>query len=393
MEVVVAATKARKGTQAVACLNSAAAALLGISAPAVAGPPLNLQTDIEYVRYEEEGGKRMTVDGPRISIRAPHGEEAAFTLNLSHESVSGASPAVVTFSSGNKPNITLSGASIQETQNHVDGTYTLYDGDRSWSMGLGHAKENDYRSRFGSLSVARSIDQGNTELTAGIGFSSDDIQSTNDPSLNEKRNTSELSIGASRTISPTRLLQTTLLNRHGRGYFNDPYKNTFCIGCGSVFLPDLRPGERNEWLLTSRLRNHFPESRTTLKAEYRFYHDDWGVNAHTLDLGWIVESGTPWNIEAGVRYHTQSEADFFVGSYTEASRVNQGETVSSDYRLSSYGTLSSLMRLSRKMSDASTLDFNMEHIRQDPSLHFGSTGSLFESMDAWLLSVNLKQEF
>jgi hypothetical protein len=51
-----------------------------------------------------------------------------------------------------------------------------------------------------------------------------------------------------------------------------------------------------------------------VKAWYRYYQDDWGIRAHSLELA-AYQYVLPWlYVRGSYRYHHQSAADFFTTS-------------------------------------------------------------------------------
>ena len=71
----------------------------------------------------------------------------------------------------------------------------------------------------------------------------------------------------------------------------------------------------------------------TVQADYRFYSDDWGMDSHTLTLGWSQPLGRH-TLKPYVRYYSQRAADFFdpVADFT-------ADYYADDYRLSAFGAL------------------------------------------------------
>ncbi|MCX7056623.1 MAG: DUF3570 domain-containing protein, partial [Proteobacteria bacterium] len=44
---------------------------------------------------------------------------------------------------------------------------------------------------------------------------------------------------------------------------------------------------------------------------YRYSRDDWGIHSHTLSIEWVQPIGHGWTVTPGLRYYTQSAADFY----------------------------------------------------------------------------------
>ena len=44
--------------------------------------------------------------------------------------------------------------------------------------------------------------------------------------------------------------------------------------------------------------------------DYRYFDDDWGISAHTLDFAWHQNVGERSALIPFLRYYTQDQADF-----------------------------------------------------------------------------------
>ena len=119
-----------------------------------------------------------------------------------------------------------------------------------------------------------------------------------------------------------------------------------------------RPTLRNQWTSDARDIQYIAGSDAALHVDYRFFHDDWGIDSHTLDLSWYQPLGDGWMVVPGLRYYTQSAADFYkpyfllnqpfpiklprnpeLGLNIDFSKLTI-HNFSSDERLSGFGSLS-----------------------------------------------------
>jgi hypothetical protein len=136
------------------------------------------------------------------------------------------------------------------------------------------------------------------------------------------------------------------------GYLNDQYKlvqKSVEVGPG-IFLPftyaENRPDERTRWNLYASINRAFPEAKGALEASYRFYHDTYGIDSHTLQATWLQRLGTHVILEASLRLYGQSAADFYYYRLdgtpimpTGGAPNPAGPFYSSDYRLSKLHTI------------------------------------------------------
>jgi hypothetical protein len=92
------------------------------------------------------------------------------------------------------------------------------------------------------------------------------------------------------------------------------------------------PYERLKIPLAMRV-NYFVSKRFLLRSYYRFYADNWGVSANTLEIEPTFKVGTFFSIFPFYRYYSQASA-FWFRPYAMHS-INQ-EFFTSDYDLSSF---------------------------------------------------------
>jgi hypothetical protein len=149
------------------------------------------------------------------------------------------------------------------------------------------------------LSASFSSDDNNRTWNVGVGYAADRISSTNDPTLHQRKNTVEFMVGVTQAWTANDLVQVNLTLNHGHGYYSDPYKE-----------PDIRPNQRTQSILLTRWNHHFSEMSATLKSSYRYYHDNFGINAHTVGAEWVQPLGDRWTVTPELRYYTQGAASF-----------------------------------------------------------------------------------
>ena len=135
---VVAATKNAK----LNALMQAALALPIIPVSAKAGVLEGVTLGYRWEDYREQGG-RMRVSEPVLWIKAPLGDDAEIFASRTIDSISGASPRLVTNQSGT-PVVTLSGASITEHRRASDVKLTRRFGELSISVSRALSFEKDY---------------------------------------------------------------------------------------------------------------------------------------------------------------------------------------------------------------------------------------------------------
>ncbi|APV51580.1 hypothetical protein BWI17_18915 [Betaproteobacteria bacterium GR16-43] len=334
-----AATDEPQKGGALAALLQAALALPVLALPVRAAAADVGEIGFAVLGYKERG--LMKISEPLAWARVEIGDNWTLSGSALVDIITGASPELVSNESGS-PMRTVTGASISDRRTAGDVKLTRRFGGLSLSASRAVSNEEDYRSRAFGLEAALELEGKLTTFNAGYGKSNDRVRSADDPLLDERRDTKEYLLGATQVLSPTDVVQSTLQWSRGKGYYNDPYKGTLTFYPGAdlpVLLPDTRPSSRNSLAWLTRLRHHVP-GHGTLQASYRYFHDDWGISAHTFEVAWEAALSESWSLRPALRYYTQSSADF----YGRVVPQPPPEALSSDQRLAAFGGLSPSLR-------------------------------------------------
>jgi hypothetical protein len=339
--------------------------------------------------YKERGLMKVTEPVAWGVVRFGDGWEvrASGAVDL----VTGASPELVTNVSG-RPVQVVTGASVDDRRTIWDAKVSKRVG--GWTFGVSGARssEEDYLSRAFGLEAKLDLNERNTTLTAAFGRAADRVRSHDDATLDEPRDTREYLVGLTQVLSPVAVVQATLQWSRGEGYYNDPYKHTltFYPEGAPAFAVDTRPGHRNAFALITRYRRHLPTADATFQADYRFYRDDWGIRAHTLEIAWHQAVGESWTLRPALRYYTQSRADF----YTPHIPQPQPAILSSDPRLAAFGGLSPSLRAELRLASGWRCEATIGYVENARRFHAGGGGSdAFETLRAYYGILGVSRTF
>jgi hypothetical protein len=343
---------------------------------------------------------------------------------------------------------TLSSAS---PETRMEGAFELgYD----WSgveiaVGGGLSYEDDYEARFATASAAWALDQGNTSFELVLRFSDGDTEALLDPdavpyidthaydgeidvsasgerTLRADRQDYALQLGATQILSKNALVESSVAYARGRGYLANPYKvvevgfidpaQQFLAPPGGYFaqvraLLERRPSERSQWTWDTRFVQYVEPLGASLHLGYRLYHDDWGIDAHTLEASFAQPLGSGWTAIPRVRYYSQGHADFYdpylisdQAFVTIVTDPDTGEVVSvtpydaallpssysSDQRLSGYGTLSGGMTVTKQLARGVLLEADFEYYSHQGRLKLGGGGEDdFADWDSYRVSASI----
>lgn len=326
--------------------------------------PTDYSFDYRFTQYKEneqpanttssgETVERYKIDVQQLGIVAPLSSTTSLKFNASTETMTGASPWYVREDTDGNTVQVMSGATIEESRDDLSVSVNFYPGNKNRiGFGLTRSRENDYESDGLNVNSTLWLNDNNTTIDVGFSFSSDTISPTQDPSIDPDRIIEDNKSSEAVTLSFTQVLNKSLIIGAGmtfaeyEGYLSDPYKLAFVDG---QVLHDARPDNRSQFSIDFKARKYFSTVAGALHADYRFYDNNWGLDSHTLSLGWY-QNLESWQLSTRLRFYDQSEAAFYQNYYT-AERPDG--YYSSDYRLSAFGAMSYRIGLSKAYDFAS----------------------------------------
>lgn len=366
-------------------LLAAALLLPGLTAQAEE-PPERTTLSFKYLNYEESqsGLDRVKVSAPSVSLVAPIAGQWSLAGSLTSDHVSGASPRYHT---------AVSGASrMKDTRRAGDIAVTRYLPGGSVTVGAAYSTEHDYVSRALSLTGTVSSADKNTTWSFGVGGSDDAIDPVNNIVSGQTRQTVNVMAGVTQVLTPHDIAQLTLTRTQGHGYYSDPYK---------AF--DNRPRERDQNTLLARWNHHHESTGGATRLSYRYYHDSFGIRAHTLGAEYVQPLADGWRVTPSVRYHTQRAASFYFDPVYDAALgapfppgyVFGSERFSSaDQRLSGFGAVTLGIKVAKEISRNWTVDVKVEAYQQRGAWRAFDSGSPgLDAMRARSIQLGLTRQW
>ena len=381
----------------VLALTAAALALPGISY--ARNQPTGVQMNVQTSVYSEKdqsiadvavGDKdRYDIDIYQFSLLAPVSDNWSLSFELSRELMSGASPWGTSVDADDNPTLIMSGATIDDQRTEVALSLTRYNSNRSYVVSVESSREDDYEAIGFGIGGDIELNSNHLILSYGISYSTDTIEPT-DALLygrvtKERKQSRSLFVSFTEILSPDSQIQMGFGFARYRGFLSDPYK-----------LRDFRPDEREEITVSTRYRRYYQGLDAALHLDYRFYRDDYAVEAHTLELAWHQNFGDRFSVKPSIRYYGQTEAAFYlpIDDYTKADSENQ----SSDYRLSAYGALSFGIKAEYQGQTASGTDWHIrltvDRYHSDADLSHHTTDSVHPALiDFTMVSLGFSWQY
>ena len=368
----------------------AALSLVAPTAAQAETAPEKATIGFKYGAYRDgqAGWDRVSVKAPHLYVQAPIAGEWSVEAALVGDTVSGASPRMHTQQSG--------ASRMSDYRKAGDLKVTRHMARSALSVSLAASDEHDYISRAIGLQGRWSSEDNNRTWTAGFGASSDKIDNQSNGSntaIDQRKRTQEFMVGVTQVLSPTDIAQVNLTRSIGHGYYNDPYKSF-----------DKRPDQRNAWIALARWNHYLAGPGATLQSSYRYYSDTFGVTAHTAGLDWVQPKGK-WKITPGVRFYTQSAANFYFdpkldaqGQYDQLATIRHAASLagskSADQRLSAFGAVTASIKVAYAFTPDTVADVKLETYRQSASMRLGGGGSPgLDPFRARFIQVGLTHRF
>jgi hypothetical protein len=212
----------------------------------------------------------------------------------------------------------ISTASAVNEAGSIDVT-TSYQADPKTQMSLryGIHLEEPFRSWFAGAAYSRSLadDNANISVSGNATFDLFDYVTilggfrgiTTRVALNAN-------VAFSQILSPTTLFDVNYGFTLQNGTLQTTYNSVF-FDDGQTRGEELFPEQRQRHAVAARLSQHIPWTRSTLKASYRYYVDDFGLSANTATAE-LYQYLVPWcYVRGSYRYYDQTGVDFFQESF------------------------------------------------------------------------------
>ena len=325
-------------------LSQSLAAWLVFAAPRL----LRADSTVSY-KYEDyrEAGGRMAIKTQTALLQQSFGPDTAVKVTGVIDAIAGATP--------NGQPAPAGSDQVVLTQMHDRRKAWTADASHQFSgfsldLGIANSRESDYTSTGWSVNTVTDFNQKNTELLAGVAATDDDVKVAFQPNW-AKKHTQSLIVGVTQLLDPRSSLNLELSWGHADGFLSDPYKlvqKNAPVAPG-IFLPftygENRPDTRTTWTARAAINHAFTDWHAALEAAYRFYHDTYGTDAHTLELTWLQHLGARFLLQPELRFYEQSAARFYYYRLDDTSIVptfgpprTAGPFYSSDHRLSALRT-------------------------------------------------------
>ena len=349
---------ANKHSHTVDALKRAALALPGVaSGVAAQSLPEGSQFRVQYYDYEdrqESGEDRIRVRAPMAWFQIPISEKTQMTGSYTYDSVSGASPLYHNTLTG------ASGTGIEDDRWAADVSVRHDFGGAAVIVGAEMSTEDDYRSRGGSIQTQIPFNNKNTVVSVGLSGSFDEIASTNNPALDERRRAFGGLVGVTQVVDKNSILQSNLTFVFSSGFHSDQYK-----------LQDNRPRNRDMAAWLTRYNCYLESLEAAIHTDYRFALDSFGLRSHTLETKWYQPVSEGIMLRPSARFYTQNAADF----YNQIFPPEDAGFYTADHRMGAFGGLTLGLKVIANLTDHLEVNALYTYIQNTPGWRLGGEGT------------------
>ncbi len=182
-----------------------------------------------------------------------------------------------------------------------------------------YSVENDYSSHNVELGLAQDLFERNATLALGYSVSANAIGRAGDQLFHRSLLVNGVSASWSQVIDKRTIAQLSYSFSYDDGYQASPYRfvriqTPDLAGNAPFKVPETVPYDRYRHAVVLALNRHL-FSDTALQGDYRFYADNWGVQAHTIQARYFVTFGDV-TLRLRGRFYYQRAASFYRENYT-----------------------------------------------------------------------------
>ncbi len=346
------------------------ASIFLVSSCAMAEDYVNVQ-----ILHYSENDSRVTVLAPSVEVNKEFGTDYTLNASVVTDSVSGASPTYYDAASGasaysrgtqndptkiKKENITFEEQRTAGTLNLI----TRLANRDEIQTGLNLSREHDFYSNEISGSYLHYLDNSkNRSVSIGGSYQSNEILVYQDASSGASQkmtnNVSNLQLGFSQVIDSLSVVNGGLFYGSESGYLSSPYHNI--VRNTNTIEAEKKPESKISYGIKLGYIKSF-SNLISSQINYKYYSDDWGIDSHTLDALLYYEMNDKTTIGGGLRYYTQTQADFYGESFTTE------KYASSDERFDSFHALTYKADINHKIDEKTSYNFGVNLYNQSTGL-------------------------
>lgn len=241
------------------------------------------------------------------------------------------------------------------------------------TFGLSYSNEHDYHIPEASFSYLHWLDSGkNSSLEGSVAVQRADVllwcsgnpecDSSSGASAVTHQNIYNAQLTYAFTIDRDSYAKLSVFGSNENGYLTNQYLNVVRNKEGRFYIenekrPDLRTAYGAKIHYAKAL-----DRQWTLHTNYRYYRDDWELDSHAIEGELYYAYNDKLSFEGGLRYYTQSSAEFYHG---QNDYFTTQKYASTDLRLGELSSMNYLLGVDYKNSTKFSSYLILDYYRQD----------------------------
>ena len=269
-----------------------------------------LPEDRSDVMYHSYDGGGMTIDGTSILVRKKATNNISIVANQYIDKISAASIDVLATAS----------AYTEERKEYTIGVDYLNE-KTVFSISQTLSDENDFEANTFNIGLTQDFYGDMTTLSMSYSKGNDKIFTVGNSTPEGKASRQNYRLGVSQIVSKNMIAQFNLEFISDEGFLRNPYRVIRFTDTsnekGFDTHNEIYPNTRTSRAFAMRVK-YFLSNKSALSSEYRYFNDTWGIDAHTLSLGYAYPFKQHWIFDIRLRHYTQNKADFYSDLFSRA---------------------------------------------------------------------------
>ncbi len=332
---------------------------------------------VQFLQYNENN-ERASISAPALEVSKDFGTDYTVIGTYNLDSISGASPTFYDAQSGasaysrgltTQENIRFGGIEYNEPKRMSGAIKGIkrFDNRDELTLSGSFSNEYDYRSSEIALEVLHWVDSyKNQSVNAGIAFQKNVIlvecrensicDGSSGASKKLRADAFLAEVGLTQVIDINSKLQLSLFYKNEDGYLSNPFMNVIRnYNTAPTITNETRPEHRRGYgailTYTKSLREDI-----AWHSSYRYYHDNWQINSHTLNNTLYYAFNDKLTLSSGVRYYLQDAAYFFS---QDVDHFTDEAFASSDARLGDFHAINFMLGTEYKLRNDIIYNINV----------------------------------
>ena len=179
------------------------------------------------------------------------------------------------------------------------------------SFSYSNSEESDYTSDSFNIDMSQEFFNGMTTFNMGYSTAQDTVKRV-DTDFSRGLDRYRYRLGLSQIVSKDWITSFNYESISEKGYLNNPYRAARIFG---AFAPEIYPETRTGEAFSIRSLTYF-DWRGSLRFDYRYYTDTWGIQGDTFEVGVSKYIGEKDILEVSIRLYAQNKANFYSDNFT-----------------------------------------------------------------------------